>query len=102
VGTKVRLVNAPVKVAWVDGRLFLEVHPPVNAEGQTVGPDVKVLSQRLKRVLGNDTAAVHWDLARATLQAANGMPTQVGLVGDPQNPPAATAKSAARVTSTVR
>jgi len=103
VGTKVRLVNAPIKVAWVDGRLFLEVHPPVDAEGQTVGPDLKVLSHTLKRVLGNDTAAVHWDLARATLQAANGMPTLVGLVAGPDNPPAATPKSAARgVTSTVR
>jgi L,D-transpeptidase ErfK/SrfK len=35
VGTAVRLVNEPVKVAWVDGELLLEAHPPVDAEGQS-------------------------------------------------------------------
>jgi L,D-transpeptidase ErfK/SrfK len=83
VGTKVRLVNEPVKVAWVGGKLFLEVHPPVDSEGQSVAaPDLQLLSQHLKRTLGNDTAAIHWDLARATLKAASGMPTLVGLAAD--------------------
>jgi L,D-transpeptidase ErfK/SrfK len=83
VGTTVRLVNEPVKVAWLDGRLFLEAHPPVDEEGQAVAPDVRQLSQKLKRALGDDTAAVHWDLARATLKTANGMPTLVGLAANP-------------------
>jgi L,D-transpeptidase ErfK/SrfK len=83
VGTKVRLVNEPVKVAWVDGRLFLEAHPPVDEEGQSVAPDVRQLSQKLKHALGDNTAAVHWELARATLKAANGMPTLVGLAAEP-------------------
>jgi L,D-transpeptidase ErfK/SrfK len=82
VGTKVRLVNEPVKVAWVDGHLFLEAHPPVDSEGQSIQPDLKQLSQHLQRVLGGDNAAIHWDLARATLRAANGMPTLVGLAAD--------------------
>jgi L,D-transpeptidase ErfK/SrfK len=91
VGTKVRLVNQPVKVAWVDGQLFLEAHPPVDAEGQSVEPDLQVLSQLLDQALGNDSAAIHWDLARATLQAANGIPTVVGLAADNPNEPAAAA-----------
>ena len=82
VGTKVRLINEPVKVAWVDGHLFLEAHPPVDDEGQSTAPDLKQLSQVFKRVLGNDSAAVHWDLARAALKAANGMPTLVGLAAN--------------------
>jgi len=32
VGTTVRLINEPVKVAWVDGELLLEAHPPVDAQ----------------------------------------------------------------------
>jgi L,D-transpeptidase ErfK/SrfK len=99
VGTKVRLVNEPVKVAWVDGRLFLEAHPPVNEEGQSVVPDVRQLSQKLKRALGDDTAAVHWDLARATLKSANGMPTLVGLATDPAS---AKLQSAATASAQVR
>ena len=78
-GTKVWLVNEPVKVAWVDGKLLLEAHPPVDAEGQTVEPDLELLSRLLDQALGADTAAIHWDLARQTLQAADGMPTVVGL-----------------------
>jgi L,D-transpeptidase ErfK/SrfK len=98
VGTKVRLVNEPVKVAWVDGQLFLEAHPPVDAEGQSVDPDLQVLSEMLDHALGNDTAAIHWDLARATLQAANGMPTLVGLAAEPDKPAATGAPPPASVT----
>jgi len=90
VGTKVRLINEPVKVAWVQGQLLLEVHPPVDAEGQSIEPDLQVLEPLLDQELGNDTAAIHWDLARDTLAAATGLPTLVGLAAEPdsQVPPA--------------
>jgi len=88
VGTPVRLVNEPVKVAWVEGQLLLEAHPPVDAEGQSIEPDVQLLSQMLSQALGSSTAAIHWDLARATLQAASGIPTLVGLAADPEAVPA--------------
>jgi L,D-transpeptidase ErfK/SrfK len=100
IGTPVRLVNEPVKVAWVDGQLFLEAHPPVDAEGQSVEPDLGLLSGMLEKALGSDTAAIHWDLARATLQAANGMPTLVGLAADPDNPPPAGSPGAASTAPT--
>jgi L,D-transpeptidase ErfK/SrfK len=87
VGTKVRLVNEPVKVAWVAGELLLEAHPPVDEEGQSVEPDLQVLSAKLDHALGDSSAAIHWDLARATLQVANGIPTVVGVAAD--NPAAA-------------
>jgi L,D-transpeptidase ErfK/SrfK len=97
IGTKVRLVNEPVKVAWVEGRLFLEAHPPVNEEGQSVVPDVRQLSQILKHALGDDTAAVRWELASATLKAASGMPTLVGLATE-----AASAKLQSAATASTR
>jgi L,D-transpeptidase ErfK/SrfK len=86
VGTKVRLINEPVKMAWVAGQLLIEVHPPVDAEGQVVEPDLQVLEPLLDQVLGSDTAAIHWDLARDTLAAATGMPTLVGLAAEPEAP----------------
>jgi len=82
VGTKVWLVNDPVKVTYVAGDLLLEAHPPVDAEGQTVEPDLGLLSRQLDRALGNNTVAIHWDFARQALQAATGMPTVVGLEAD--------------------
>jgi len=82
VGTKVWLINDPVKVAYVDGELLLEAHPPVDSEGQTTEPNLELLSQQLDKAVGTDTAAIHWDLARETLQAANGIPAVVGLQAD--------------------
>jgi L,D-transpeptidase ErfK/SrfK len=89
VGTKVWLINEPVKVAYVDGELLLEAHPQIDAEGQPMEPDLDMLSLRLDSALGTTTAAINWDLARETLQSAVGMPTLVGLQADPDAPPAA-------------
>jgi L,D-transpeptidase ErfK/SrfK len=90
VGMKVRLINEPVKVAYQDGELWLEVHPPVDEQGQTVEPVLAEFEQLLNRELGDNTAAIHWDYALETLQAARGMPVTVGLQADlaPEQPPA--------------
>jgi L,D-transpeptidase ErfK/SrfK len=89
VGTTVRLINEPVKVAWVGGQLYIEAHPPVDEEGQTEEPDLKLLSKMLNHALGNNHAAINWDLARDTLVAAKGMPTLVGVAAQMQANPAA-------------
>ena len=79
VGTKVWLINEPVKLAYVDGKLLLEVHPPVDGEGQVAEVDPEAMSQKLRAVLGQDTAAIHWDFARKALESATGVPTVVGV-----------------------
>jgi L,D-transpeptidase catalytic domain len=88
VGTKVWLVNEPVKVAYVDGELLLEAHPQIDAEGQPMEPDLDTLSPQLDHALGSTTAAINWDLARDTLKAAQGMPTLIGLQADLDTPAA--------------
>ena len=95
VGTPVRITNEPVKTAFVNGELLLEVHPPVDAEGQTYEPNLELFSQLLDKALGPTTAAVHWDFAREALQKADGMPTVVGLEADLDQPVAATAEGSA-------
>lgn len=82
VGTAVTLVNEPMKLALVGGQLILEVHPPVNAEGQTVEPDVERFTSMLQEALGESTVAIHWDLALEELRKARGMPVVVGLAAD--------------------
>jgi L,D-transpeptidase ErfK/SrfK len=81
-GTKVRLINDPVKVAYVDGELLLEVHPPVDDQGQTIQPELTQFEQLLDQALGKTTAAINWDYAIATLKTANGIPVTVGLQAD--------------------
>jgi L,D-transpeptidase ErfK/SrfK len=82
VGTPVRLINEPLKVAWVDGELLLEAHPPVDAEGQSFEPDLDQFSELLQKAVGDTTVAIHWDYAREVLQKANGVIATVGLEAD--------------------
>ena len=82
VGMPVRIINQPVKVAWVDGQLLLEAHPPVDAEGQSFEPDVDQFSDLLRAAVGDSTVAIHWDYAREVLQKANGVLATVGLEAD--------------------
>jgi L,D-transpeptidase ErfK/SrfK len=82
VGTKVRLINVPVKVTWVDGELLLEAHPPVNAQGDSFEPNVDQFSDLLRAAVGDTTVAINWEYARDVLQKANGVIATVGLEAD--------------------
>jgi L,D-transpeptidase ErfK/SrfK len=82
VGMKVYLINVPLKVAFVDGDLLLEAHPPVDAQGQSVDPVLSKFEDLLNQVLGNTTTAVNWDIAVDTLKKADGIPVLVGLQAD--------------------
>jgi L,D-transpeptidase ErfK/SrfK len=96
VGTKVWLINEPVKVAFADGELLMEAHPAVDDEGQnTADPNMELLSQKLDQALGSTTAAIHWDFAKQALQAANGIPTVVGIQADMSPEQAEAAEAAA-------
>ena len=82
VGTPVRLINEPIKVAWIDGELLLEAHPPVDAEGQSFEPNLDQFSDLLRAAVGDTTVAIHWDYAREVLQKADGVIATVGLEVD--------------------
>lgn len=86
VGTPVRLVNEPVKVAWVDGELLLEAHPPVDEQGQSAEPDIEQFAELLRTAVGNNVLAVNWDYAREVLQKADGIIATVGLEATPPAP----------------
>jgi L,D-transpeptidase ErfK/SrfK len=79
VGTPVHLINEPVKVAWVDGELLLEAHPPVDADGQPVAPDLDAFSALLQAAVGDSELATNWDYAREVLHKADGMIEPVAI-----------------------
>jgi L,D-transpeptidase ErfK/SrfK len=87
VGTKVRIVNEPVKVAWVDGELLLEAHPPIDDQGQSLDVDVDRFADLLRQAVGDSVVAIHWDYAREVLQRADGLLATVGLEADLDTPP---------------
>ena len=87
VGTSVRLINEPIKVAWVDGELLLEAHPPVDAQGQSFEPNIDQFAERLRAAVGETTVAIHWDYAREVLEKADGVLATVALEADDPNAP---------------
>jgi len=91
VNTPVWLVNEPVKVARVNGQVWLEVHPPVDAEGQRTAVDIEGFYALANAALGETPAAIHWDFVLAELQNASGLPQLVGVEVDPGDVPPAPA-----------
>jgi L,D-transpeptidase ErfK/SrfK len=87
VGTQVRLINDPVKVAWVDGELLLEAHPPVDAQGQSFEPNIDQFAEMLRTAVRDTTVAINWDYAREVLQKADGVIATVALAADDPNAP---------------
>ena len=85
--TPVWLINEPVKVARVNGQVWLEVHPPVDAEGQRAEIEMEGFYALANAALGETPAAIHWDIVVATLKEANGLPQMVGLEIDPADLP---------------
>jgi L,D-transpeptidase ErfK/SrfK len=91
VGTSVWLINEPVKVARVDGKVWLEVHPPIDDQGQATEVDLEKFYQLANEALGETPTAIHWDFVMATLREAAGMPQTVGLEVDMDDEPASPA-----------
>jgi L,D-transpeptidase ErfK/SrfK len=88
VGTPVWLINEPVKVARVEGQVWLEVHPPIDDQGQRAEVDLESFYALANAALGETPAAIHWDFVLATLKEASGLPQRVGLEIDPADLPA--------------
>ncbi|HEU4592290.1 MAG TPA: L,D-transpeptidase, partial [Steroidobacteraceae bacterium] len=79
VNTPVWLINEPVKLARVNGQVWLEVHPPVDAEGQSAAVDLEGFYALVNSALGDQPAAIHWDFVLQTLKEASGIPQMIGL-----------------------
>jgi len=84
VNTPVWLVNEPVKVARVGGQVWLEVHPPVDAEGQRADVDLENFYALANAALAETTTAIHWEFVLSTLKEASGLPQMIGLEIDPE------------------
>ncbi|HEY7929301.1 MAG TPA: L,D-transpeptidase family protein [Steroidobacteraceae bacterium] len=82
VGTAVHIINDPIKVAWVDGQLLLEAHPPINDNGDSVEPNVDAFAGLLQKAVGDSTVAINWDYAREVLAKSDGQLATVGIEAD--------------------
>lgn len=84
VGTKVTVVDQPIKAAWIGDRFFLEVHPTqqqaalMEVEGSV--PDYQ-LSERdlsyIMRVAGKDAQNLDWQRIRQVVKERKGFPIPI-------------------------
>ncbi|MFM7706695.1 MAG: L,D-transpeptidase family protein [Gammaproteobacteria bacterium] len=87
VGTRVALINEPVKLARFDGEVWLEVHPPVDENGQVIAVDLEAFETRLDALLGEAEVLIDWEAALRVMREATGMPTLIGLELAPEGGP---------------
>jgi L,D-transpeptidase ErfK/SrfK len=83
VGTKVRVVHEPVKLGWIGGDLYLEVHPDkdralaLDETGKLEREPVRDLRAQVTKAAGSELGRVDWDrVARASLASA-GIPVRI-------------------------
>jgi L,D-transpeptidase ErfK/SrfK len=83
VGTPVRVVSQAVEAAWIDGRLYVEVHPSKDQAdqidySQPVTPAIPPeLVNRVTAVAGERAGEVDWDAVNRAGLAASGLPVPV-------------------------
>jgi len=83
IGTRVRVVHEPVKLGWIAGELYLEVHPEkdqalaLDETGKLEREPARDLREVVTRAAGAQAARVDWDrVARASLASA-GVPVRI-------------------------
>jgi L,D-transpeptidase ErfK/SrfK len=78
VGTPVRLINVPVKVAWSAGTLLVEAHLTIDAHGRTVAPTFDLLADVLHETARDTRVSILWERAMYVLKRADGVIATVG------------------------
>jgi L,D-transpeptidase ErfK/SrfK len=83
VGTKVTMVNQPVKFAWIDGQLYIEVHPTpkqadqLEMENTDDFEDPVGLSKTILAAAGNAADRLDWEAIRRAAKDRNGIPIAI-------------------------
>lgn len=84
VGTKVQVVDQPIKLAWIDDRLYLEAHPEmeqaIQMEEYGVVTSPKLSEVDLKRIIaaaGDYEDKLRWPAIRMAIKERHGYPVEV-------------------------
>ncbi|MBF0373013.1 MAG: L,D-transpeptidase family protein [Alphaproteobacteria bacterium] len=91
VGTRVTVVDQPIKLGWLKGELYLEAHPTKHQadEIEETGRMTPLRAQGVVRLvadaLNGRPTAIDWDLVAQALDERTGLPVRITL--DPTPPP---------------
>lgn len=76
VNTKVNIVNQPFKIGWLDGVLYVEVHPPLQ-EDVVEPPQLTDLTRLIVEVTRERMIPVDWTRVQLAFNEARGVPVAV-------------------------
>ena len=82
-GTLVKIINEPIKAGWLEDRLYLEVHPPL--EDHESPEDAKTVIGRALASRPEVIIDVDWQRVEALVTSQNGIPTDItkGVLATP-------------------
>jgi len=83
IGTPVRVIQEPVKLGWIRGELWLEVHPDaaqsrkLDETGSFDPSPPRDLRERVRRSAGEEAARIDWEVVERAGLERSGVPLQV-------------------------
>lgn len=84
VGTPVQVVNQPIKLAWIDNKLYLEAHPTLEQsiafEEMGEAPEQKLNNQEMKYLIktaGPHQERLRWSAIRTAIKERTGYPVLI-------------------------
>lgn len=78
VGAAVEIVSQPVKFGWAADALYLEVHPPLDGDVQSIELGMTQVTQAFVRATEGRPASIDWDAVEEVYRAKLGVPVRVG------------------------
>ncbi|RLJ22389.1 L,D-transpeptidase [bacterium endosymbiont of Escarpia laminata] len=78
-GTPVRIINQPYKAGWLNGKLFLQVYPPLSEELGEKGQNFTGLVAAMLNKLGQDSRKPDWNVLQEIGGQQNGVPKELTL-----------------------
>ncbi len=78
--TPVRIINQPYKAGWLNNKLYLEVHPPLEEDAKKPGTTLN-LTPVVKTVTdarGDIPAVVDWEKVQQVARQQRGIPVAIG------------------------
>lgn len=87
-GTRVTVVDQPVKIGWLDGELYLEVHPTLKQHDnveyrEPLTPDrLPVVMDMVRAAAGADVARVDIGLVKQMAKDRTGVPARITVIAE--------------------
>lgn len=82
-GTPVRIINQPYKVGLFEDRFYLEAHPFLSEDREQFEDNLTSVVKIIVGLTNEQNYEINWDLAKAVIRDARGIPVDIGRLKPP-------------------